>query len=136
MTNKKCNMKQGNGISKRILVIEDEPGISRVCARTLGAEGFLVDTASNGKVALDILKKKGYDLCLIDIRTPEMNGIELFQHLKQKYPEMTSRVIFTTGDVLSGNIQAFLKKANRPFLPKPFTPDELRAIVRTVLGRN
>jgi DNA-binding response OmpR family regulator len=129
-------MKQGNGISKRILVVEDEPGISRVCAQTLGAEGFLVDTASNGKVALDMVREKKYGLCFIDIRTPEMNGIELYQQLEEEHPEAVNKVIFTTGDVLNGNIQAFLEKANRPFLPKPFTPDELRTIVRTVLGGN
>ena len=129
-------MKQANANRKRILIVEDEPAISKVCVRTLSAEGFQVEVAVNGKSALDVLKKKECDLCLIDIRTPLMNGIELYQHLEEKHPAMVNKVIFTTGDVLSGNIRAFLEEANRPFLPKPFTPDELRAIVRTVLGLN
>jgi len=123
-----------NSNEKSILVVEDEPIIAQVCSRTLSAEGFRVEIAVNGRIALDILDQKEYDLCLVDIRTPSMSGIELYEHLEQEHPEMAKRVIFSTGDVLSGNTKAFLEKTNRPYLPKPFTPDELRAIVRTALG--
>ena len=117
-------------------MVEDEPGIAKVCARTLNAEGFQVDIAVNGKVALDMWKKKSYDLCLSDIRTPEMNGIELYQHLESEFPEAVNKVIFTTGDVQSSNIKEFLERTiRRPFLPKPFTLDELRSIVRETLRR-
>src|SRR3989304_1831614 len=109
--------------SKRILVVEDEPAIAKVCTRTLSAEGFQVEIAVNGKVALDMLRKKDYDLCLIDIRTPEMNGIELYRHLEEECPEAANKFIFTPGDVLSDNYKPLLEKANRPYLPKPFTPD-------------
>ncbi len=119
---------------KMVLVVEDEPTIAKVCARTLNAEGFQVDIAVNGKVALDMWREKSYDLCLTDIRTPEMNGIELYQHLESEFPEAVNKVIFTTGDVLSSNIREFLERTNRPYLSKPFTPNELRAIVKTVMG--
>jgi DNA-binding response OmpR family regulator len=126
-------MGQAN-IKGNILVVEDEPVIAKVCMRTLSAEGFHVQIVDNGKAALEVLKEKEFDLCLIDIRTPEMNGTELYGRLEKKYPKMVKKVIFTTGDVLSANIKAFLEKANRPYLTKPFTPDELRAVVRAVLG--
>jgi len=80
-----------------------------------------------------MIEEQQYDLCLSDIRTPSMNGKELYQWLKEKRPEIASRVIFTTGDVMDGDIQSFLEQAARPFLPKPFTPDELRATVRETL---
>jgi CheY-like chemotaxis protein len=127
-------MVQTNSNRKSILVVEDEPVIAMVCSKTLSAEGFQVEVAVNGQVALDILEQKEYDLCLVDIRTPAMNGMELYEHLEKKYPKMTSRIIFSTGDVMSGNTKAFLEKTNRPYLPKPFTPDELRAIVRAAFG--
>jgi CheY-like chemotaxis protein len=114
-------------------VVEDEPGVAKVCTRVLSAEGFQVDIAVNGKAALDVLRSKEYDLCLIDIRTPQMNGIELYEHWENQSSEMLNKVIFTTGDVMSGNIKAFLEKTHKPYLPKPFTPQELRTIVRTVL---
>ena len=126
-------MKNFSADGKRILIVEDEPGISDVCQRVLTGEGFEVDIAVNGKVAQDMLEEKQYDLCLFDIKTPIMNGKELYQWLKEKHPQQASRVIFTTGDVMSGDIQSFLELAGRPFLPKPFTPDELRTIVREAL---
>lgn len=121
--------------AKRILVVEDEPAVSQVCQRVLTGEGFEADIAVNGKVAQEILKEKQYDFCLIDIRTPVMNGRELYQWLKEKQPQLVGGVIFTTGDVVDADIQSFLEQTGRPFLPKPFTPDELRAIMREALRR-
>jgi CheY-like chemotaxis protein len=122
-------MIQGNTNRKRVLVVEDEPMISRVCRKTLTAGGFEVDIAINGLVAKEMLDKKTYDLCLTDIRTPVMNGIEFYRYLQKEHLDLAGKVIFTTGDVLSGNIDAFLREVNRPFLPKPFTPDELKKVV-------
>ena len=127
--------KSGAG-RKRILVVEDESAISESCQRILTSEGFEVDIAVNGRVAQDILEEKQYDLCLVDIRTPEMNGIELYQWLKEKYPQQAERVIFTTGDVMGGDTLTFIKQAGRPYLPKPFTPDELKAIIRETLKQS
>ena len=126
-------MKNASASLKRILVVEDEPAICDVCQRVLISEGFEVDIAINGKVALDMIEEKQYDLCLIDIRIPEMNGMELYLWLEEKHPKLASRVIFTTGDVMSGDNQSFLEQAARPFLPKPFSPDELKAVVTETL---
>jgi DNA-binding response OmpR family regulator len=126
-------MKNSSASVKRILVVEDEPGISEVCQRVLTSEGFEVDIAVNGKVAQDMLGEKDYDLFLIDIRTPLMNGKQLYQCIQEKHPKLIDRVILTTGDVMSKDIQVFLGQAARPFLPKPFTPDELRTIARETL---
>jgi len=125
-------MKNSSAGLRRILVVEDEPAIGSVCQRVLTDEGFEVDIAVNGKVAQDMIREKRYDLCLLDIRTPTMNGKELYQWLKEKHPQLATGVIFTTGDVMGGDIQGFLEQATRPFLPKPFTPDELRTAVREV----
>ena len=121
-------MKKPSAGAKRVLVVEDEPAISDVCRRVLTGEGFEVDIAVNGEVAQDMIDKKQYDLCLVDIRTLAMNGRELYQWLKEKHPQLASRVIFTTGDVMGGDTPSFLDQA-----AKPFTPDELKAIVREAL---
>jgi DNA-binding response OmpR family regulator len=125
-------MLKGNGQGKRGLVVEDEPSIARMCLRALGVEGFEVDVASDGKAAQSQLARNGdiYDLCLIDIRTPGMNGIELYQYLKKTGSSMINRVIFTTGDTINEEIKTFLEKTGRPFLPKPFTLDELRSVIK------
>ena len=115
--------------TKRVLVVEDEPGISEICRRVLISEGFEVDIAVNGRLAQDFLEEKKYDLCLIDIRTPEMDGMELYQWLKEKYPQQAERVIFTTGAVMGEDPITFMEQTGRPFLPKPFAPGALQAIV-------
>ena len=126
-------MEQTNTSGKSVLVVEDEPGIARICVRTLVAEGFQVDIAVNGEIGLDMWRKKNYDLCISDIRTPHMSGIELFHQLKNENPEAVKKFIFTTGDVLSANVKEFLEATGRPYLPKPFTPEDLRTIVRQAL---
>jgi len=118
----------GAGV-KRILVVEDEPSITEVCLRTLNREGFEVDTAANGVEAEDKIRGKDYGLVLIDIKTPEMNGKDLYHYITEKHPNLVNRVVFTTGDTMSGDTQSFLRQSGRPFLPKPFTPDELIKIV-------
>ena len=116
-------------ILKKILVVEDEPGISLVCLRVLEADGFEVDIAVNGDVAQEMLEKNEYALCLIDVRTPVMNGEQLYRVIETKYPGLVKGVVFTTGDVLDQYTQNFLSSSGRLFLPKPFYPEELRATI-------
>ncbi len=119
--------------TKRILLVEDEPSIGNMCQRVLTREGFQVEIAINGAVAQEMLQRRQYDLCLIDMRTPKMGGEELYQWLQTEYPQTASHVIFTTGSVIDDRITAFLQQSGRPFLPKPFTPNELIAIVNESL---
>ena len=128
-------MKDLSAAGKRILIVEDEPLIRDVCMRVLTGEGLRVDTAVDGMVAKGMLEKKDYDLGLVDIRTPVMNGKELYQYMLNKNPKMADRVIFTTGDLVNSYTQRFLEIAGRPYLAKPFTPDELRAIVKEALEK-
>ena len=100
-------MEQNEVKGRSVLVVEDEPGIAKVCMRTLTAEGFQVDIAENGEIALEMWREKNYDLCISDIRTPRMNGIELYRQLESEYPEAINKFIFTTGDMLNGNIKTF-----------------------------
>ena len=122
-------MEKSGADVKQILVVEDEPTICEVCQRALAGSGYEVDIAVNGNVASSMLGRKRYELCLIDIRTLEMNGMELYEFIKAKYPEVIEGVIFTTAYVLGAEVQHFLKLTGRPFLPKPFTLEELRTIV-------
>ncbi len=126
-------MKKFSAGVKRILVVEDEPAICDLCRRVLTGEGFEVNIAVNGRVAQDMIAKQRYDLFLIDIRLPVMNGTELYQWLQEKHPQLVSRVVLTTGSVIGEDATAFLEQTTRPFLPKPFTPDELKTIMRETL---
>ncbi len=125
-------MKNENS-NKRILVIEDELIISLISVRVLKAEGFSMDVAANGIMAKDMANKTVYDLYLCDIRTPAMNGMEFHEYLRQLHPGFEKRAIFTTGDTINLEVKTFLRNKNNLFLAKPFTPEELRKVIRKAL---
>jgi DNA-binding response OmpR family regulator len=122
--------------TKRILVVEDDTSIGDMCQRVLTREGFEVDTAANGTLAQEMIDRSQYHICLIDIRTPRMSGAELYQWLQDRYPQMANGVIFTTGSLIGEEIQTFIRQSGRPFLPKPFAPDELTAIIEKSLRQS
>ena len=128
-------MKTRDSSGEIILVVEDEPAICDLCQRVLISGGLEVDIATNGKVAQDMIAEKQYSLFLVDIMTPVMSGIELYQWLEEKHSQLASRVIFTTGSVLGKDTLTFIEQTGRPFLPKPFTPDELKTIVGEALRK-
>ena len=115
---------------KCALIIEDEPIIGQACLRVLSAEGFEVDLAENGLIAKELILKKSYDLCLSDIKIPKINGVDLYRYIEKEHAALADKVIFTTGDLLSKDTWLFLKEVDRPFLLKPFTPDQLKSVVK------
>jgi DNA-binding response OmpR family regulator len=127
-------MRKSKAGVKRILVVEDEPTVNEVCRLVLTRDGFEVDTAVNGETARRMLRERDYDLILMDVKMPGMDGREFYQILKAQHPELAGRVIFATGDVIGGETREFLDQSGRPVLSKPFTPDELKAIVRAALS--
>ncbi len=118
---------------KKILVVEDEPFISGLCMRVLISEGYEVNVAVNGQIAEGMIDRCRYDLCLVDIRTPIMSGKELFKYIKEKHPYLVKGVIFTTGDVIGGDTQSFLKDTGCAYILKPFSPDDLRTVIKEAM---
>ena len=127
-------MSSSSIVKGKILAVEDEPVIRQVCHRALTSQGYRVDFAGNGVAAESMLMKQDYDLLLVDIKTPVMDGKQLYHYIEDRYPGLVNRVIFTTGDVMNNDTQDFLKQTGRPFLLKPFSPDELNALIRETLG--
>ncbi|ACZ61311.1 MULTISPECIES: response regulator [Dehalococcoides] len=119
----------------RVLVVEDEPSICQVCLRTLEGMGLEVTIAINGQIGQALIQQETFDLCLVDIRTPIMNGKNLYAYALNHYPDIAKRIIFTTGDLMDETTQGFLDAAGQPFLPKPFTPSDLKKIITETLGK-
>ena len=117
-----------------IMVIDDEPNICRVLDRLLSREGYYVETTSDAKLALEKLNNTNYDLILLDIKMPGMNGIEFYKRIKQINPSLQQKVVCITGDVISTQNKAFLDKARIPCITKPFTVDDLIHQVKSGLG--
>jgi len=118
---------------KRALIIEDEPIVAKVCSRVLTANGLDVDIAPNGLIAQEYVYQNTYDLYVSDIKMPEFNGIQFYHYLEQHYPLAKTRIVFTSGDVMSNDVKIFLNNLTTVFLPKPFTPQELWETVKKIL---
>jgi DNA-binding response OmpR family regulator len=124
--------KSGAGV-KRILVVEDEPEISLVCSKILTSKVLEVDIAHDGEMAEEMLQRKGYDLCLIDLGTLMKKDKQLCQYMNEKYPKLLKGAVFTAGGVVAGDTKVFMDQTPRLFLHKPFAPEWLKEIVGRAL---
>ncbi|MCK4817668.1 response regulator, partial [bacterium] len=111
-----------------ILVVDDDETILESCSRVLREEGYEVETALSGQEALQKLKKNQYDLVLIDIRMPGMDGIETLEEMKKEVPDITV-VMFTEYPSIE-TARESMRLETFDYLPKPFTPEELLSVVK------
>jgi CheY-like chemotaxis protein len=125
-------MTQPNTNMKKILVIEDEPILGNLCVRILKLNGYIADLAKNGRIAKEMIQNNDYDMCLTDIRTPEMDGMELYEYLQEDRPSLAKNVIFMTGDVMSKGVNTFIEKYKVRYILKPFTQGELVAVIKVL----
>ncbi|MBM3235210.1 sigma-54-dependent Fis family transcriptional regulator [Candidatus Poribacteria bacterium] len=114
-----------------ILVIDDDPIVGESCEITLTEEGHTVKTAFSGKEALEKIKGETFDLALIDLKMPEMDGIEVLQAIKKSYPEIT--VIMITGYPAIETAVKAQRLGAFDYVLKPFTPEELNIVVARAL---
>jgi len=124
-------------VKKNILVVDDNELILLGLAKVLGNEACAVATADTGTKALEKLSSCRYDLCLLDIHLPDMNGLELMKFIKDMCPH--TRVVIMSASYfnsaqLSSNIQEATASGACQFVAKPFSLCEITAVVRKVLG--
>jgi two-component system NtrC family sensor kinase len=104
----------------RVLVVDDEASVRVSLQRYLAGRGHEVDTTASGQEALTMLRAALYDAVIVDMRMPDLSGEQLFESLRGSDREHASRVIFTTGDLVSEQMRRFLDASGRPCVPKPF----------------
>jgi len=119
--------------SARILVIDDEDTIRKTISMTLEHTGYVVDTAEDGKQAIQKAKSNFYNLALIDIRLPDMEGTELLTSLKDTTPRMV-KIILTGFPGLQNAVTA-INKGVDAYLIKPIDPNELLRVVKEHLDK-
>jgi len=117
----------------RVLVVDDEPHIRHYMRATLEAWGHTVEVAADGQDGLQRALGGDYDLIFTDVRMPGMGGREFFETLRTRAPDAAARVVFATGDTISGDTLALLEQSGRPVLHKPFKLAELRATLAAAL---
>ena len=119
--------------TERILIIDDDPIVNRLCKRVLDGEGFEVEIAMNGTQGLQMLGAASFDVVLLDVRLPDRSGLDVLSTIQQINPEMA--VIVITGHGTIETAVAALKSGAQDFMLKPFEPDELLASVQRVLEK-
>ncbi|MCW4011827.1 MAG: response regulator [Candidatus Bathyarchaeota archaeon] len=115
-------------VTDRILLIDDDKNFSNIFSNVLTSEGYETVVAHNGAEALEILEDNFFAILIIDIRLPDMDGIELISRINKTDPDM--RKIILTGNPSFDNIQQALKKGAHDYLTKPVKLDEIKATLR------
>ncbi len=119
---------------KQILVVDDEKSIREALYDILTGEGFKVDTARDGREALDLLARSKVNLVITDIKMPGYGGTDLYESIMLKHSYLKDRIILLTGDVFSHDVKEFLTKTNCPYILKPFEPKKLIELMKQVLA--
>ncbi|MDH5534766.1 MAG: response regulator [Betaproteobacteria bacterium] len=120
-------------MSAHILLVDDEDIVIRSCLRILADTGYVVDVARGGAEALTKIDETPYDVLVVDIMMPQIDGLEVLKHAKQARPG--SEVIIFTGLAQSETALRARKLGAFGYLPKPFDPDELRQLIAQALAK-
>jgi PAS domain S-box-containing protein len=131
----KTPMIDNNGTRLNILAVEDDTVNQMIITRIIEKQGHSVQVANNGLEALEILENKEFDLILMDIQMPEMDGIETTKRIRKR-EEGTFRhipIIAVTAHALKGDRQRFLNAGMDEYIPKPIAVEELFSAMDKVL---
>jgi CheY-like chemotaxis protein len=114
----------------RLLVVDDEIAIGRTLAIALSDE-FDVATATSGREALELLGQgDGYDVILCDLMMPDVSGMDVYERIAERRPEMARRFVFVTGGAFTDRARAFVDKVRAPVIEKPFELSTLPKLLR------
>ncbi len=117
----------------RILVVEDEKDLNEIITKRLQKEKYTVDSCYNGRDALDYLVAADYDVVLLDVMLPEMNGLEVVRKMREKQ-DPTKVLLLTAKDSIEDRVKGLDCGAD-DYLIKPFAFEELLARIRVMTRR-
>lgn len=121
------------GRRARILVVDDDVGIRKTLSKVLEKEGYLVEAVENGKQAIKASSGRFFNVTVVDIRLPDMEGTELLDKLKETEPRMV-KIVVTGYPSLKNAIEA-VNKGIDGYVLKPFDVSELLAMIRKHLKK-
>lgn len=119
--------------SRKILLVEDDPGLGFVIQDTLKAQGYTVHLSRDGKEGLSQFHKQPYDLCLLDVMMPKKDGFELAQDIRKINREIP--IIFLTAKSMMDDKVKGFKSGADDYITKPFSNEELSLRIEAVLKR-
>jgi len=116
-----------NSLKSKVLVIDDEKVIREGCHEVLTQEGYKVVRAERGEQGLKMIEREHFDIILLDLMMPGLSGFDVLSHVKTLHPD-TSVIVITGYATIENSIEA-MKNGAFDFIPKPFSPDQLRVVV-------
>lgn len=122
-------------MAKRILVVDDDEMVLIALGELLKPEGYEVQTVSSGTEALEKLDQKSYDLLMLDVIMPEMDGFELCKKIRGLDHYKDTPIVFLTAKSREEDRSRGIEAGANLFLSKPISPDKLLEIVSDALGR-
>lgn len=122
-------------MDKKILIVDDDVSIQSLLGRVLKSQGFKVFAASDGSSGLELAQKQIPDIVLLDLTLPDMKGEDVLKRLKENGRTKLIPVIFVTGKGRQENIVQGLRVGADDYLAKPFSLEELKARIESVLRR-
>jgi len=120
------------GSEQRLLVVDDEPVICHACQRVFSRQGFSVEESLNAREGLSRAIEGDYSAILLDIKMPEMDGIQFLEELRKEKPDVP--VMIMTGYPSIPNAAAAVRLGASDYITKPFTPEEITQSVRRMLA--
>jgi CheY-like chemotaxis protein len=114
----------------RILVAEDNPSNQRVLVEMLKRLGYRADAVANGREVIEALERQDYDLVLMDIKMPEMDGITATQVIRNLRPDSGPKIVAITAFALEGDREKCLEAGMDDYISKPVQVKELAAILK------
>jgi CheY-like chemotaxis protein len=120
-------------MGKRILVVDDDENILKLQRTILEQKGFSITTAGGGKEAIEILGREAFDLVLLDVMMPEIDGFAVCRHIKENPRLAEMPVIFLTAKGGGDALQEGFESGAVMYINKPFTANKLITIVNTML---
>jgi CheY-like chemotaxis protein len=121
-------------MAKRILVVDDDEMVLMALNELLRPEGYEVHAVSSGGQALKNLDKEKYDLLLLDIIMPEMDGFELCRRIRERENYRETPIVFLTAKSRDEDRVKGLEVGANLFLSKPISPDKLLEIIADTIG--
>jgi ATP-dependent Lon protease len=122
-------------VAKRILAVENDALVRSFLADGLSTAGYVVDTAANGREALEKIDRREYDLIISDLRMPELDGLALCRALRERRVNACSRLVVLSGSDTLYDHQAYLEEAGVPALAKPVDLEDLHAVVERLVAQ-
>jgi len=120
----------------KVLVVEDEAGVAGVLSGLLRRLGHEAEVARDGRDAIARVEKSSHDLLIVDLKMPGMSGRQLWEALRERRSPLAHRMAFMSGNARSPDLLDLIREGGALTLPKPFTIDDVSALLRQASSRS